>query len=70
MTAWLFEDAAAEQRKGVLSRIPLGRLAEPDDFAGAILFLSSPGGSYVTGEIYGVNGGLVAVNFDMPRSQL
>ena len=60
LTAWLFEDAAAEQRKGVLSRIPLGRLAEPDDFAGAILFLSSPGGGYVTGEILNVDGGFSA----------
>lgn len=60
LTAWLFEDAAAEQRKGVLSRIPLGRLAEPDDFAGAIIFLCSRGGSYVTGEILNVDGGFSA----------
>ncbi|PHR96356.1 MAG: oxidoreductase [Oceanobacter sp.] len=60
LTAWLFEDDAAEQRKGVLSRIPLGRLAEPEDFAGSIIFLCAPGGSYVTGEILNVDGGFCA----------
>ncbi len=60
LTAWLFEDAASEQRKNVLARIPLGRLAEPDDFAGALIFLSSKSGSYVTGEILNVDGGFSA----------
>ena len=60
LTAWLFEDAAAEQRKGVLARIPLGRLAEPDDFAGAIIFLCAQAGNYVTGEILNVDGGFSA----------
>lgn len=60
LTAWLFEDAASEQRKNVLSRIPLGRLAEPDDFAGAMIFLCSRAGNYVTGEILNVDGGFCA----------
>ena len=57
LTSWLFEDGAKEARKGVLGRIPLGRLAEPDDFAGVILFLASAASDLVTGEIVHVDGG-------------
>jgi NAD(P)-dependent dehydrogenase (short-subunit alcohol dehydrogenase family) len=60
LTAWLFEDKAAKDRERVLSRIPLGRLAEPDDFAGAIVFLASRASDYVTGEILHVDGGFSA----------
>lgn len=62
LTAWLFEDngRANEARKGVLSRIPLGRLAEPEDFAGAIVFLASPASGIVTGETLNVDGGFSA----------
>ncbi|MGJ8624988.1 MAG: SDR family NAD(P)-dependent oxidoreductase [Yoonia sp.] len=62
LTGWLFEDndRANEARKGVLSRIPLGRLAEPEDFAGAIIFLTSPASSIVTGEIMNIDGGFSA----------
>ncbi len=60
LTEWLFADEAAEQRKGVLSRLPIGRLAEPDDFAGPVLFLCSKAGGYVTGEILNVDGGFSA----------
>lgn len=57
LTSWLFEDGAEEARKDVLGRIPLGRLAEPDDFAGVILFLASAASDLVTGEIVHVDGG-------------
>ena len=41
-----------------LSRtIPLGRMAEPEDIAGAALFLASDESRYVTGDILTVNGG-------------
>ena len=40
--------------------IPLGRLGEPRDVAGAILFLCSPLAAYVTGEAILVDGGLTA----------
>lgn len=57
LTAWLFEDAAAEARKQVLSRIPLGRLGEPADFTGIFMFLASAASNLVTGEIINIDGG-------------
>lgn len=38
--------------------IPLGRAGTPDDIAAACSFLCSDGGSYITGQIIGVNGGM------------
>lgn len=47
-------------REAVLARIPLGRVAEPQDIAGAAVFLASPGASFVTGQILYLDGGLTA----------
>lgn len=46
-----------ERRQSVLSRIPLGRIATPQDQAGVILFLVSPLAGYVTGTVIDVSGG-------------
>jgi 3-oxoacyl-[acyl-carrier protein] reductase len=40
-------------------RIPAGRLGEPGEIAGAVLFLASPLASYVTGQTLPVDGGLI-----------
>jgi len=48
-----------EQRAGMLSQVPLGRLGAGDDIANAVLFLASAGGAYITGETLHVNGGMV-----------
>ncbi len=50
---------AEEQRAGMLSQIPLGRLGEGADIANAVLFLASASGAYITGETLHVNGGMV-----------
>ena len=43
----------------VLGRmVPLGRAGTPDDIAGACSYLCSEDGSYVTGQVIGVNGGM------------
>jgi 3-oxoacyl-[acyl-carrier protein] reductase len=47
-----------EQRKGLLDKIPLGRLGAPGDIAQTVLFLASPGAGYITGETIHVNGGM------------
>jgi 3-oxoacyl-[acyl-carrier protein] reductase len=38
--------------------VPLNRLGQPDDIAGAVLFLCSPAAAYITGQILTVDGGL------------
>jgi 3-oxoacyl-[acyl-carrier protein] reductase len=50
--------ATDEQRKALLTQIPLGRVGEVDDVAHAVLFLASPGASYITGCTLHVNGGM------------
>ncbi|MDR3599198.1 MAG: 3-oxoacyl-[acyl-carrier-protein] reductase [Desulfosporosinus sp.] len=42
----------------VLSAIPLGRLGKPEDVAKAVRFLVSPEASYITGQIFCVDGGM------------
>lgn len=44
----------------VLKRTPLGRLGQPDDLAGALLFLASDAGRFVTGQTIFVDGGYTA----------
>jgi 3-oxoacyl-[acyl-carrier protein] reductase len=47
-----------EQRSGLSTQIPLGRLGLPADIAAAAAFLASPEASYITGETLHVNGGM------------
>ncbi|HEX5758177.1 MAG TPA: SDR family oxidoreductase [Thermoanaerobaculia bacterium] len=50
---------AGEAGREVAASIPLGRVADPDDIAGPVLFLASPLARHVTGEVLSVNGGSV-----------
>ncbi len=55
MTAALSE----EFRQNALKAIPLGRVGSPEDVANAVRFLASDEASYITGQVLGVNGGML-----------
>lgn len=44
----------------LISRIPLGRLGEPEEIAGPCVFLASPASSLITGQVLSVDGGYTA----------
>ena len=55
LTRALQEDAARSE--AIVARTPLGRWADPDDIAGAAVFLCSPAAQFVTGVVLPVDGG-------------
>jgi 2-deoxy-D-gluconate 3-dehydrogenase len=55
----LIQDKAVYE--DIVRRIPLGRMAEPEDVAGAVIFLASPASDFVTGHTLTVDGGWTAV---------
>ncbi len=62
LTAWMFEDTddAKAVRSGFLTRVPKGRLGEPEDLAGPLLFLSSAASDFYTGHVLYADGGYTA----------
>ncbi len=57
VTAAKFSDISeAEALRRITERVPLGRLAQPEEIANAVLFLASPCASYVTGVILTMDG--------------
>ena len=57
MTEALTED----QKKNYLSRIPMMRFGDPKDIANLVFFLSSDDSSYITGQNFHINGGMLMV---------
>ncbi|MGL5222216.1 MAG: SDR family oxidoreductase, partial [Plesiomonas shigelloides] len=57
MTRALNED----QRAGILTQVPAGRLGEAKEIASVVAFLASDGAAYITGETIHVNGGMYMV---------
>jgi 7-alpha-hydroxysteroid dehydrogenase len=59
-----------EMRTAIESATPLRRLGETEDIATAVLYLASPAGSYLTGAVLDVHGGLQRPNLDLPIPDL
>ena len=49
-----------DRSKAILDRIPAGRWGDPEDIAGAVVFLCTPAAKYVTGAVLNVDGGWLA----------
>jgi 3-oxoacyl-[acyl-carrier protein] reductase len=62
---WVDTDMSAEtiadpkSGEQIRSTIPMGRVARPEEIAGPILFLCTEHASFITGEVFNVNGGAV-----------
>ena len=52
-------------RNEMVEKTPLRRLGQPDDIALGALWLASPAGSFVTGKVIEIDGGLEAGNLDL-----
>jgi 3-oxoacyl-[acyl-carrier protein] reductase len=46
------------QKEAILAAIPMGRIGDPEEVAGAVAFLCGPDASYITGAVLHVNGGM------------
>lgn len=55
LTQWMWEQDTVHQ--AILTRVPHGRLGEPDDFVGPTIFLASPASDWMTGAVVSVDGG-------------
>jgi len=62
LTAWMFADdeKAKTTRAGFLARVPKGRLGEPADLAGPLIFLCSRASDFYTGHVLYADGGYTA----------
>ena len=62
LTEWMFadDDKGKTVRAGFLTRVPKGRLGEPADLAGPLLFLASRASDFYTGHILYADGGYTA----------
>jgi acetoacetyl-CoA reductase len=54
----MMKDVKEDVLKGIVSKIPLGRLARPSEIARSIFFLAQDESEYITGETLSINGGL------------
>jgi NAD(P)-dependent dehydrogenase (short-subunit alcohol dehydrogenase family) len=62
LTEWMFQDDSkgSASRVQSLPRIPLGRLGEPEDLMGILVYLMAPASDFCTGQVMYVDGGYTA----------
>jgi NAD(P)-dependent dehydrogenase (short-subunit alcohol dehydrogenase family) len=62
LTEWMWNDdeVGKATRTRTLSRIPLGRLGEPEDLVGMAIYLLSPASDFCTGQVMYIDGGFTA----------
>ena len=58
ITTAMTDKLTDEQKAGLLTQVPAGRMGEAEEIAAAVLYLASPEAGYVTGATLHVNGGM------------
>lgn len=51
-------ELSGELKEAMTKQIPVQRIGQPEDVAGVVLFLASPGAGYITGQVICVDGGM------------
>jgi NAD(P)-dependent dehydrogenase (short-subunit alcohol dehydrogenase family) len=54
----MLESVPEKVLEGLKAKIPIGRLGEPEEVARVVHFLAADASGYITGQVWGVNGGL------------
>jgi acetoacetyl-CoA reductase/3-oxoacyl-[acyl-carrier protein] reductase len=54
----MIESVPEKVLDGLKAKIPVGRLGEPEEVARVVHFLAADASSYITGQVWGVNGGM------------
>ena len=59
ITTSMTDKLSDDQKNGILSKIPMQKFGNPIDVANLVFFLSTEDSSYITGQNFNVNGGML-----------